>query len=222
MLGQIYNEIGHYKESIRSYKRALEISQEIGDRKVESNAYRGLGDIYGCLEPQSGQGESYAKKALEISKQSGDKKDLAANYIGLAQLYSLRGRFKESLENHKLAVDIMKEIGTSMERQQLRFVSHLCNVPEALCTAERGRARALVDLMSKRFGIRERRNSNDICVDGLRELSIQNHSTIIFIAAVYKNIYFWVMEEGRIRFKLHKLESREESLTDLFEFAKKT
>ncbi|KAJ7378451.1 hypothetical protein OS493_022985 [Desmophyllum pertusum] len=76
-------------------------------------------------------------------------------------------------------------------------------------------SRALVDLMSKRFGIRERRNSNDICVDGLRELSIQNHSTIIFIAAVYKNIYFWVMEEGRIRFKLHKLESREESLTDL-------
>ena len=60
---------------------------------------------------------------------------------------------------------------------------------EALCTVERGRARALGDLLSKKY------------LNCLRNLSIKNPSTILFMATHRFDKYFWVLEGGEIQFK---------------------
>ena len=71
---------------------------------------------------------------------------------------------------------------------------------EALCTVERGRARALGDLLSKKYGI-QRHNSHEFYLNCLRNLSIKNPSTILFMATHRFDKYFWVLEGGEIQFK---------------------
>lgn len=312
-LGTVYGAIGHHNRQIEYFKRALRIAKETGDRKVESNSYNGLGDAYFVLDPQSAKGETYVKKAKDISKDIGDKQQLALNYTTLATMYSQTGQYKESLENHKCAIEIMNEIGDrrgeatassslayvcialgkftegkkhlkkalritreigakgeehfylralglcnahdrefkkarehlyesllcverdrellkdecklSLDNKTIHNYTALCtllvaqgNVSEALCTAERGRARALVDLISKKYGIRLRRpHSDEIPVNKIRNLPTKNKSTIIFMAVHHEDIYFWVIEEGgKISFKLSECKSRDESVANLF------
>lgn len=293
------------------FKRALEVSDGTGDKKLKSAALNGLGAVYYALNSQSCEAEIYPRKALEVSKETGDKKQISTNYINLALFYSNNGQYEKSLENYDCAIEIMKNTGDkrgeatalicyasvyqalgkfraaieiqekalnllrevddagrehvallslglySADNGELKnackylFKSICCierdaeklqdehnislnsttsrnywvlctllvlqgKVPEALCTAERGRARALIDLMSEKYGIHQRQISNEVYLNGLRQLSIQNKSTIIFTAVVFDHImFFWIMEEGQIQLRLSILKSVEEEIACL-------
>ena len=309
----IYNRIGQYSQAITFAKRALKISKEIGDKKLESNAYQGLGEAYFALDKQSGQGEENVKKALKIVEDTGDKHQMAIDLSILAAMNLWKGQYKEALENLQRAIKLMKEIGyrpgevsaltclasiyialgkfaegkkhlqkalcilrvtgekwweymvlcslgmcsyRDLEFEKAReylFESILCverdrkllrdefklsldnltfhnyttlctlfialgNIPEALCTAERGRARALVDLMSRNYGVKDKLCSGkSIDMAEIERLSVQNQSTIIFMAVVHEIVFFWVVDQGgKLSFKLSKCMSREESITNLF------
>lgn len=316
-LGATYNRIGHYNQAITFCERARKIGKQIADRKLESNAYQGLGEAYFAIDPQSGKGENYVKKALEISKETGDKYQSSLDHATLASMYCRKGQYALSLENNQSAIIISKEIGdrsgeasalsclasvylalgkakeakehlqkaqrimreigekwrehrvlyslgicsfydkefekgrqylyesvicVERDRKLLRdehklsldnltFYNYtaLCrlliiqgNVLEALCTAERGRSRALVDLMSKNYGIGTRSRYDDIHLTEIQSLSIQSQCTIIFVAIADANIlYFWVVQQkGNVRFKMSISKSREERITNLFKLSR--
>ncbi|XP_078372830.1 uncharacterized protein LOC144656485 isoform X2 [Oculina patagonica] len=234
-LALIYSNNDQYKESLESHDCAIEIMKEMGDKRGEATALICLASVYEALG-QLKRAVEVQRKGLDLLREVGDagREHVALLSLGiytardegskeaceyLFESISCIERDREQLQDeHKLSLD------NTTFRNYWVLYTHLLiqgNVPEALCTAERGRARALVDLMSEKYGLQERRDSNAVYVNGLKHLSIRNQSTFIFTAVVYENIFFWIIEKGNIRFRLSKLKSGEEGIADLLSLPKK-
>ena len=171
--GSTYKALRNLKKAKKLREKALKITRKIGDKGREQEALHLLGISY------SEEGEIKKAKAC-FSK-------------GIACAEKNRELLQDE---HKLSLD------------NLTFLSYesLCslhisqgNFCQALCVAERGRARALGDLLSKKYGI-QRKNSHEFYSNSVRELSIRNQSTILFIAKPFgeKENYirgFWKMQK---------------------------
>ena len=173
----VYQALGKFRAAIEIQEKALNLLREVDDAGREHVALLSLG-LY--------------------SADNGELKT-ACKY-----LFKSISRIKRGAEK------LQDEHNISLNNTTSRNYWVLCTllvlqgkVPEALCTAERGRARALIDLMSEKYGIHQRQISDEVYLNGLRQLSIQNKSTIIFIAVVFDHImFFWIMEEGQIQLRL--------------------
>ena len=236
LLGGACSMRGRYIESLEKLNLGIGIMKEIGDKYGEVTGMAFLASVYIALGKLK-EAMQLQKKALNLMRKTGEAGREYDILLSLAlgtynrqdgDLTKAREYLLESITCiERDRKELQDEHKLSLDNKTFRNYSILCilliiqgNVSEALCTAERGRARALVDLLSKRYGIHERSNSNEICVDEIRKLSIQNQSTIIFMA-VYKDTHLWIMEEENIRYRLSKLEPAEESIADLLHLSRK-
>ena len=226
---------GRYLESLTNLRLGIDSNKEIGDKQGEVTGMILLAHVYMALGKLK-EATHLQQKALNLMRKIGDsgREYKALFSLGVykmkdGELKKARDYFFESItcierdrkqlqDEHKLSLDNTTFLNYSILCTLLITQG---NISEALCTAERGRARALVDLLSKRYGIHGSRNSNEICVDEIRELSIQNQSTIIFMATDYKDVHLWIMEKEKIQYRLSKLESGEEDITDLLNLPRK-
>lgn len=229
-LALFYSNNGQYEKSLENYDCAIEIMKNTGDKRGEATAlicyasvYQALGKFRAAIEIQ--------EKALNLLREVDDagREHVALLSLGLysADNGELKNACKYLFKSicciERDAEKLQDEHNISLNSTTSRNYWVLCTllvlqgkVPEALCTAERGRARALIDLMSEKYGIHQRQISNEVYLNGLRQLSIQNKSTIIFIAVVFDHImFFWIMEEGQIQLKLSILKSVEEEIAGL-------
>ena len=208
---------GQFDESLGYIKSAVEITKEIGFRGGEATCFCYLASIYEACGEFS-KSEEHLQRALKITRETGSKSDQDDVLFSLGIRSAKRGEYgkareyllesivctekcRERLEDkHKLSLD--DKTFLNYKALYTLLIIH-GNVSEALCTAERGRARALVDLMSRNYGINKRRAFlGEIYVAELTSLSIQSKSTIIFLAVANEHIFFWIVgEEGKITFK---------------------
>ena len=215
-LGLCYMSCGRFKDSLDNFNSGIPIMEEMGiDGDLAGtlinagSAYQALGNLKKAKELR--------EKALKITRKIGDKgrEQEALHFLGicyneLGELKKAKNCFSESItcaeKNRELLRDEHK-----LSRDNLTFISYdsLCSLHisqghfyQALCTAERGRARALGDLLSKKYGI-QRKNSHEFYSNSVRELSIRNQSTILFIAKPFggRELYSWVLEDAEIQFK---------------------
>ena len=223
-LGFCYMCCGRFEESVDNFNLGIPIMQEIGDKSGEAGALINLGSVYQTLGKLK-KAKQLQQKALQMLRKIGNRgKEQEALYmLGVCnkkdgELKKAHDCFTESITCAERTRELLQD-KYKLSLDRITFASYygLCslhitqgNVPEALCTAERGRARALVDLLSKNYGIQGRDNSHEIFVNSIRNLSINNQSTIIFMALVDGNIFFWIVEGGEIQFKLSKFELGEE------------
>ena len=233
-LGAVCSMRGRYMESLENLNLGIGMTREIGDKYNEVTGMILLSTVFIALGKRK-EAIQLQQKALNLIRKIGDvgREYEALFFLGTynmkdAELNKAREYLLESITCiERDRKKLQDEHKLSLDNKTFRNYSILCtllitqgNISEALCTSERGRARALVDLLSKRYDIHERHNSNEICVDEIRELSIQNQSTIVFMA-VYKDIHLWIMEEENIRYRLSKLEPAEESIADLLHLPRK-
>ena len=188
--------------------------QELNDKRGEATALINLGSVYETLGNLK-KAKQILQKALKITRNIGDtgKEHEALTFLGICnrregELKKAHDFFSESItcaernrellrDEHKLSLDNMT-FTSYYELCSLRISQG--HFAEALCTVERGRARALGDLLSKKYGI-QRCNSHEFYLNRLRNLSIKNPSTILFMATHRFDKYFWVLEGGEIQFK---------------------
>ena len=218
-LGFCYMCCGRQTESVENFNLGISLMQEIGDKRGEATALINLGYLhttFGNLKKT----RQFLKKALKITRKIGDKgkEHEALTLLGICnrregELKKAHDCFSQSItcaeKNRELLQDEHK---LSLDNVTFTSYYELCSLrisqkqfAEALCTVERGRARALADLLSKKYGI-QRNNSHELFPNIVRELSIKNPSTILFMATHRFEKYFWVLEAGEIQFKL--LESK--------------
>jgi len=230
VLAAMYRGKGQYMESLEHHKYALEMFKEIGARGGEAQASCLLASVYIALGKFT-EGKKHLKKTLHIIREGGVT-GMEYNLLYLFGVCSIKDKeFEKAREylyesivcierDRKLLSDECK-----LSLDNLTFHSYTVlyelliiqgDVAEALCTAERGRARALVDLMSNSYG------EIHVHVAEIKHLSIQSQSMIIFMAIVHETIYFWVIEEdGKVLFRLSKCESREEGIANLLSLSRK-
>jgi len=87
-------------EARHSAERVLQLSRAQGQRHVEADALRILGDVYARANPdEAGQAEAWYREALGVAEQIGTPPLAARCHLGLGVLFRATGQL-ESAQHH--------------------------------------------------------------------------------------------------------------------------
>ncbi|NJL10207.1 MAG: CHAT domain-containing protein, partial [Calothrix sp. SM1_7_51] len=90
-----------YQKALDYYQQSLAISQQIGDKAVESPTLNNIGAVYGSLG-QYQKALDYYQQSLAIRKQRGDKS-------GEGTILSNIGKVYHNLEQYQTALDLLQQ-----------------------------------------------------------------------------------------------------------------
>ena len=95
------------------------------------------------------------------------------------------------------------------------------NESKALCTAEKGRARALADLMASNYLVlaTDADTTRTMCIDDLKPLAVHAEVPIVFISFLHHKfgIYLWILQkDGSVHLRISHLD-RHHTLNESFE-----
>ena len=231
-LATVSSRNGQYDESLKYIKSAVEITKEIGFTYGEATCSILLSSIYEARGEFS-KSEGHLQRALKITRETGSKSGEEEVLFWLGSYSANHGECKKAREYLYESIACTEKCRERLEDKHKLSLDHRTflnytalytlliihgNFSEALCTAERGRARALVDLMSTNYGINKKHCFGEIYVAELTSLSIESKNTIIFLAVANGVIFFWIVGEGgKIIFKLSE---RDKSFTDFFKLSR--
>ena len=213
-LASIHFSLGDFNKALEHYQQSLSIAKDIGDKGHQARACCNLGNVY------SRQGDvntalEYYQQFLSISKDSGHKIRQALAYQNLGQLYIAIGDLSKAEDCLKSSVDLydnIRELLHSRDDWKITLRNHHRDVYnalwaiqlernkiiEALSSAERGRAQALMDLLKSNYGVELAQSSwlaenTEAIADILSYLPSQT----VFLAIAESSINFWVLEKGK-------------------------
>ena len=170
-LGQLYLSLGDHEKANMYAEKALAISKEIGEKPTAVSSYTLLGSIK-LVQGQTQKAIEYETKALKIIKEIGMRnqtKLAVLEMLGLA--YASEQEFSkachsllEGVKHHQSTRSSLKDEANvlSFDSQNLTCFKSLSwlflcqgKVNNALFALELGRGRALVDLISTKYGIQK-------------------------------------------------------------------
>ncbi|MBW4512462.1 MAG: tetratricopeptide repeat protein [Scytonematopsis contorta HA4267-MV1] len=243
-LGLAYHSMGDYPKSIEYSERTLKIAQQIKHRKGEGaalanlgNAYRALGDYPKAIEYL----ERFLKIALEIKDRQGE--GIALDNIGFTyykignlqlaentlfksiKVYeSLRGGLKD---NNKITI-FEEQSHIYRTLQQVLIAQNKSST--ALEIAERGKARAFVELLASKLSDNPNKQLfTPPNIDQIKQIASAQNATLVQYSRIVDDfkvegkiqrkeseLYIWVVKPtGEITFKQVDLKSINKSLQEL-------
>ncbi|KAJ7360226.1 hypothetical protein OS493_016854 [Desmophyllum pertusum] len=230
-LASAYYSLGHYEKSIEYFEKDLRISKEVGNRDGEGKSYCNIGATYFALG-QFEKALECQKKALKISKEIGsiDGERAANQKLGLSRAAMRKNlpeavhHLSESISCHeKMRARLKDEYKLSLDDQNILSYRLLCHLlidldkpNDALCTAEQGRARGLVDLLSMKYGIQEVSDARVLHLSAIRDLFTRQRTNFLFLATPMGTISLWFVNmDGKMLFyRFHKRDFHGNDLED--------
>ena len=213
-LAFIQFSLGDLKKALEHYQQSLSIAKDVGDKCAQALVCCNLGHVYSHQGDLNTALEHY-QQFLSISKDSGNKDRQALAYYNLGQHYTAIGDLSKAEDCLKSSVDLydnMRELLHSQDDWKISLRNHRRKaynalwaiqlkrnkIIEALSSAERGRAQALMDLLKSKFGMELVQSSwsaenTEAISDILRYLPSQT----VFLAIAESSINFWVLEKGK-------------------------
>lgn len=94
-IGNIYTDLGDYKESGSYYMRSLRLFEKVGNRRGQSYALNSLGTSSLYLG-QAGKAKEYLEKSLSIKKELGDQRGMVSSQLSLGDVYKELGQLDRS------------------------------------------------------------------------------------------------------------------------------
>lgn len=236
-LGKVYTLIGTRDQAVQFYLKALGVSRFVDDPLLEGVTLNNVGDAYNRLgEPPTAL--EYYQTALSIGKKLGDRalEGTTLNNIGTTLLQT--GNASKASETLTAAVVAWESVRPGLtdanrvslfdtqldtyNRLQTALVSQ--NKPEqALEIAERGRARAFVELLAKRLddtkqGAIDEQTRQPPTIETIKQVAKQQKATLVEYAVIPGDrLHIWVVSPtGAIAFRQVDLTSLQPlSLADL-------
>ena len=168
-LGSVYEHLGNSKKAMEFYQLARSIANETGNKDAEQRGYINLGHVLWSLGDYS-KAEECVKSCIELVKK-------------MRVLLEGNDEWKISFRNERDCVSrlVRLQLQQRTERKTL----------EALLTAERGRAEALVDLLESQYGVRK-----SICSLSKQQAElISNHisSPTLFLMNDTQSVNIWML-----------------------------
>jgi CHAT domain-containing protein/Flp pilus assembly protein TadD len=229
-LGSDYNSLGQYQKAIDFYQQSLTISREIGNRREEGLSLNNLGTAYASLG-QYEKAIEFFQQSLTISRDIGDRnrEGISLNNLGAAWfkfgnlpeaekhlfaslevLESLRQDIKDDLNKVSLS-ETQRNTYTIL--QEVLIAQNKIN--QALEVSERGRGRALAELLAKRITPDSSQFSPVVSLAQLQQIAQQQKATIVEYSRVgdefsigekqeymESELYIWVIKPtGEIEFR---------------------
>ncbi|GJD19276.1 hypothetical protein RIVM261_042320 [Rivularia sp. IAM M-261] len=230
-IGIAYLALGNYPKAIEYQQQSLKIAQEIQDRKGQGNALNGLGNIYYRLgdypqaieyqqqrlkiaqkiEDRVGEGAALNNLGLTYYKQGNLK--LAENILfeGIKVLESLRG--KELKDSDKVS---LFDTQSSVYRILQQVLTAQNKHDASLEIAERGRARAFVELLASQVSSNPQEQLlNPPNIDQIKQTAKAQNATLVQYSIITDDfkvagrqetkeseLYIWVIKPtGEVTFR---------------------
>ena len=111
-------------ESLKSYYKALNIYEALGQKKKAAAMLGDIGWIYGERENYS-EALKYCRKEIDVYKEINYKPGLASSYDDLGDIYYNQGNYAEALNMHSLALNMHREVRDSATKAVHIFYSYL-------------------------------------------------------------------------------------------------
>ena len=216
-LGNIYIYLGQYEEAIDHHQRSLDIDREIRNQASVANSLNNLGVVYIYLG-QYEEAIDHHQRSLDIDREIGNQTGVAKslNNIGYAHflmdnLIAAESKLIKAMEVlESLRVGLSDDQKISIFDTQLRTYRNLQQTllaqnktNQALEISERGRARALVELLSKRFSssTEEQKPPQYPQIAEIKQIAQQQNATLVQYSVIRNKIYIWVISpQGKIDF----------------------
>ena len=215
-LGLGYYYLGQYEKAIDYHQRSLKIREEIKNQADMANSLHNLGNVYRSLK-QYETAFDYHQQSLEIYQQIGNQPGIADTLNDLGITLFLLGK---PIESENTFIQAMEEkeslrVGLSDEQKISIFDTQLTTYTalqitltaqnktnQALEISERGRARALIELLTKRFSSSPEEQSPQYPQFAeIKQIAKQQNATLVQYSVVGNQIYIWVISpQGKIDF----------------------
>jgi CHAT domain-containing protein/Flp pilus assembly protein TadD len=220
-LGNADNSLGEYQKAIAYYNQSLTISRQIGDKNGEGATLDNIGNAYNSLGEYK-QAIAYLTQSLSISRQIGDRHVEGSALTELGKSFFKDGNLQTAKVNFQKAIQVFESIRSDLGNKDsfkvslfesqadtyrlLQQVLVSQNQPnQALEIAERGRARALAELLIERQGLNTATQPPNI--QYIRQIAQQHNATLVEYSIALKDFYIWVVKpNGEVIFRKVNLE----------------
>jgi CHAT domain-containing protein len=229
-IGTVYYSLRQYPTALEYYQQSLAMSKAIGDKSGEGTTINNIGLVYYSLGQYS-KALKYYQQSLVISQAIGDKSgegntlnNIGANFLdqekpalaekplraAIAIWETIRGsknNLGQGLSDSD-KVSFADRVAITYKLLQRSLIEQ--NKPQAaLEIAERGRARALAELLAAR-AINAATNTPIISkapnLAKIQQIAKSQNATLVEYSLVDKSIYIWVIPPtGQITFQQSKL-----------------
>ncbi|KXJ27502.1 tetratricopeptide repeat protein 28 [Exaiptasia diaphana] len=177
-IGRAYSSLGEYHKAIELCEKSLDTSVEIGDKKRQASAYGVMGGAHLRLGELK-KAMEYYKKQLNIAVELDDKESEGKTHNDIGNvyrivpdktvdndfLYKAKEHFERGIQCFEELFDNLKEkdqFKISIFDTFIQVYKNLTEVliraediEEALLACERGKSRALDDLLSMKFTLKD-------------------------------------------------------------------
>ena len=220
-LGFAYRHLGDYKKAIDYHQQSIVIAREIGNRKGEAISLSGLGNAYRTLGEYK-KAIDYHQQSIAIAREIGHRKGEAMSLNNLGLTFLKKNQPEQAQTNLFDAIKIWEDMRhllrneddwkVSIFEQQARSYRLLQQVlvaqgqpKQALEIAERGRNRALIDLLGAQLSETPQTTKAPTLKD-IQEIAKQQQATLVQYSIADEQIYIWVIApSGEITFRSNTL-----------------
>ncbi|MGB5961067.1 MAG: tetratricopeptide repeat protein, partial [Coleofasciculaceae cyanobacterium] len=244
-IGAVYNHLGQYPQALKYYEQAFVIIKEVGNKAVKGATLNNIGLVYRNLG-QYPQALKYLEQSVVIRKEVGDKKGEGATLNNIGAVYNNLRQYADAEKTLFAAVEVAESLRPGLTDaskiaifetqnqtyrllQQALVAQNKTNI--ALEIAERGRARAFVELLAQRQSANP---NNQITVkpptiEEIKQTAKTQNATLVQYSIVYDDLknqgkedwrqsalYIWVVKPtGEVAFKQVDLKSLKTPIADL-------
>lgn len=238
-LGVAYRNLGDFTKAIEYGQQALAIARQTKDRQGEASVLGDLGTAYNSLGEYA-KAIEHLKQSLAIAREVSDRRGevIALENLGFA-LYK-QGNFLATEQTLFEGIKVLESLRTGLDDnskvsildtqvhtyqllQQVLIVQKKTN--EALEIAERGRARAFVELLAARLApsASDRIAINPPNIQQIQQIAKEQNATLVEYSTIRNEaLYIWVIEPtGEIIFRSVDLKSLNINLNAIAEDTRK-
>ena len=109
-LGNLLHRTGELTQAEEAYHKVQALAEAHQDKKIQANAYIGLGLVYDTRGELDKAEEMY-RKGLELDEALGRKEGMAAAYGNLGVVYKTRGDLDKAEEMYRKSLEISEALG---------------------------------------------------------------------------------------------------------------
>ena len=109
----IYARNDEFITAEETFKDALAILKNLGEKELEGNIYRNIGNMYNRFmdtnEENLVKGRDYFDKAFEIRIEMNDQENLSYDYFNLAQGYDVHSKVGKVIDYYYKTIEILND-----------------------------------------------------------------------------------------------------------------
>ena len=213
--GTIFFSIGDCVKAEEYCRESLTISKEIENRAVEARCWLCLGDVF-FKKGEYVNAEEHFTKSLAISEDIGDVFWHYQSLEKLARLGLQEKRNQEAIPYLITAIEKCEKMRGSIpdnDQWKILFSDTKISSYQTLCTlllqtgnrepalhvSELGKARALADLMSAKYSVKNQVSANPQTWSGIESvMERERNCSCLYVSYSSNSMYFWILKKGGV------------------------